>query len=144
VTIRSRMELIKCLFPNLHESRVVLIWHRVTCTSYFRESRVVLIWHSHSGSERCVNCYILAQCLIELIEYSYQQGIPSFPKTHLQRTLGFSVLGSEQFRDEWPTSKSSRVRTTMDNKHVFGLETRWDGTEPSQFLETGWSQFVFD
>jgi hypothetical protein len=31
---------------------------------------------------------ILTQGLIGLIEYSYHQGIPSFPEAHLQRTLG--------------------------------------------------------
>jgi hypothetical protein len=35
-----------------------------------------------------------------LIEYSYHQGIPSFPKAHLQRTLGLSVFDLEQFQDE--------------------------------------------
>jgi hypothetical protein len=40
---------------------------------------------------------ILPQGLIGLIEYSYQQGIPSFLKAHLQRTPGLSVLGPEQF-----------------------------------------------
>jgi hypothetical protein len=33
-------------------------------------------------------CDILAQGLIGLIGYSYQQGIPSFPEAHLKRTLG--------------------------------------------------------
>jgi hypothetical protein len=42
---------------------------------------------------------ILAQGLIGLIEYSYHQGIPSFPEAHLQRTLRLSVLGPEQFQD---------------------------------------------
>jgi hypothetical protein len=46
-----------------------------------------------------VDCDILAQGLIELIEYSYHQGIPSFLKAHLQKTLGLSVLGPEQFHD---------------------------------------------
>jgi hypothetical protein len=40
---------------------------------------------------------ILTQGLIGLTEYSYHQGIPSFPKAHLQRTLGLSVLGPEKF-----------------------------------------------
>jgi hypothetical protein len=44
-------------------------------------------------------CDILAQGLIGLIEYSYHQGIPSFLKAHLQRSLGLSMLGSEQFQD---------------------------------------------
>jgi hypothetical protein len=48
---------------------------------------------------RGVDCDILAQGLIELIEYSYHKGIPSFLEAHLQRTPGLSVLDSEQFQD---------------------------------------------
>jgi hypothetical protein len=44
-------------------------------------------------------CDILTQGLIGLIEYSYHQGIPSFLKAYLQRTLGLSVLDPEQFQD---------------------------------------------
>jgi hypothetical protein len=44
-------------------------------------------------------CDILTQRLIGLIEYSYHQGIPSFLKAHLQRTMGLNVLGPEQFQD---------------------------------------------
>jgi hypothetical protein len=66
------------------------------------------------GLLRGVDCDILAQDLIGLIEYSYHQGIPSFPKAHLQRTLGLSVLGPEQFQDGWPTRKFSRVCTSED------------------------------
>jgi hypothetical protein len=51
------------------------------------------------GLLRGVDCDILTQDLIGLIEYSYYQGIPSFLKAHLQRTLGLSVLSSEQFQD---------------------------------------------
>jgi hypothetical protein len=40
---------------------------------------------------------ILAQGLVGFIEYSYRQGIPSFLEAQLQRTLGLSVLDSEQF-----------------------------------------------
>jgi hypothetical protein len=40
---------------------------------------------------------ILAQCLIELIEYSYQQGASSFSEAYLERTSKLSVLGLEQF-----------------------------------------------
>jgi hypothetical protein len=47
------------------------------------------------GLLRGVDCDILTQGLIGLIEYSYHQGIPSFLKAHLQRTLGLSMLGSE-------------------------------------------------
>jgi hypothetical protein len=46
-----------------------------------------------------VDCDILTQGLIGFIEYSYHQGIPSFPKAQLKRNLGLSVLGSEQFQD---------------------------------------------
>jgi hypothetical protein len=49
------------------------------------------------GLLRGLDCDILAQGLIGLIEYSYHQGIPSFLKAHLQRTLGLSVLGPKQF-----------------------------------------------
>jgi hypothetical protein len=49
------------------------------------------------GLLRRVDCDILAQGLIGLIEYSYHQGIPSFLEAHLQRTPGSSVLGPEQF-----------------------------------------------
>jgi hypothetical protein len=40
------------------------------------------------GLLRGVDCDILAQGLIVLIEYSYHQGIPSFLEAHMQRTLG--------------------------------------------------------
>jgi hypothetical protein len=50
-------------------------------------------------SSKEVDCDILAQGLIGLIEYSYHQGIPSFLKAHLQRTTGLSVLDLEQFQD---------------------------------------------
>jgi hypothetical protein len=40
---------------------------------------------------------ILAQGLIELIEYSYKQGASSFPEAYLKRTTKLSVLGLEQF-----------------------------------------------
>jgi hypothetical protein len=39
------------------------------------------------------------KALIRLIEYSYHQGIPSFLKVQLQRTLGISVLVLEKFQD---------------------------------------------
>jgi hypothetical protein len=48
-------------------------------------------------SSKGVDCDILAQGLIGLIEYSYHHDISSFPEAQLQRTLGLSVLGSEQF-----------------------------------------------
>jgi hypothetical protein len=51
------------------------------------------------GLLREVDCDILTQGLIGLIEYSYHQGIPSFPEAHLQRIPGLSVLVPEQFQD---------------------------------------------
>jgi hypothetical protein len=51
------------------------------------------------GILRGVDCDILTQGIIGLIEYSYHQGIPSFSKAHLQRTLGLSVFDPEQFQD---------------------------------------------
>jgi hypothetical protein len=44
-------------------------------------------------------CDILAQGLIGLIGYAYQQGIPSFPETHLKKNSRLSVLGLERFDD---------------------------------------------
>jgi hypothetical protein len=44
-----------------------------------------------------VDGHILAQGLIELIEYSYQEGASSFSKAYLERTSKLSVLGLEQF-----------------------------------------------
>jgi hypothetical protein len=46
-----------------------------------------------------LQCDILTQGLIGLIEYLYHQGIPSFLEAQLQRTLGLSVLGPEQSQD---------------------------------------------
>jgi hypothetical protein len=40
---------------------------------------------------------ILAQGLIELLEYSYQQDVSSFLKAYIERTSKLSVLGLEQF-----------------------------------------------
>jgi hypothetical protein len=51
------------------------------------------------GLLRGVDCDILTQGLIGLIEYSYHHSIPSFLEAQLQRTLGLSVLGPEQFQD---------------------------------------------
>jgi hypothetical protein len=48
-------------------------------------------------SSKGVDCDILTQGLIGFIEYSYHQGIPSFLEAQLQRTLGLSMLGPEQF-----------------------------------------------
>jgi hypothetical protein len=57
------------------------------------------------GLLRGMDCYILAlvdgdilaQGLIELIEYSYQQGASSFLEAYLERTFKLSVLDLEQF-----------------------------------------------
>jgi hypothetical protein len=49
------------------------------------------------GLLRGVDCDILSQGLIGLIEYSYYQGISSFLEAQLKRTLSLSVLGLEQF-----------------------------------------------
>jgi hypothetical protein len=51
------------------------------------------------GLLRGVDCDILAQGLIGLIEYSYHQGIPSSLQAHLQTTPKLSVLGPEQLQD---------------------------------------------
>jgi hypothetical protein len=40
---------------------------------------------------------IMAQGLIELIEYPYQQGASSFSEAYLERTSKLSVLGLEKF-----------------------------------------------
>jgi hypothetical protein len=46
------------------------------------------------GLLRGVDCDILAQGLIGLIEYSYHQGIPYFLEAQLKRTMRLSVLDS--------------------------------------------------
>jgi hypothetical protein len=66
------------------------------------------------GLLRRVDCDILTQGLIGLIEYSYHQGIPCFLEPQLKKIVGLSVLGPKQFQDEWLTRKSSRVRTSED------------------------------
>jgi hypothetical protein len=45
-----------------------------------------------------VDGHILAQVLIELIVYSYQQGASSFSEAYLERTSKLSVFGLKQFR----------------------------------------------
>jgi hypothetical protein len=74
------------------------------------------------GEEVLGACDILTQGLIGLIEYSYHQRIPSFLEAHLQRIPRLSVLGLEQFRDEWPTEKFSRVCTSEDKSAQKRLE----------------------
>jgi hypothetical protein len=57
---------------------------------------------------------VLAQGLIELIEYPNQQGASSFSKAYLKRTSKLSVLGLEQFvMGERPES-FSRVHMSED------------------------------
>jgi hypothetical protein len=51
------------------------------------------------GLLRGIDCNILTQDLIGLIEYSYHQGIPFFLETHLQRTPMLKILDPEQFQD---------------------------------------------
>jgi hypothetical protein len=74
------------------------VYASTTCTD------VVKIGRSWLGddqrgrrSSKGVDCDILAQGLIGLIEYSYHQGNPSFSKAQQKRTLVLSVLSPEQF-----------------------------------------------
>jgi hypothetical protein len=61
------------------------------------------------GLLRVVDCDILTQGLIGLIEYSYHQGIPSFSEAHLQRTLGLR-------RIQWRTGQGyGYVRMTRES-----------------------------
>jgi hypothetical protein len=48
-------------------------------------------------TEQALDGDILAQDLIELIEYPYQQGASSFSEACLERTSKLSVFGLEQF-----------------------------------------------
>jgi hypothetical protein len=48
-------------------------------------------------SSKGMNCDILAQSLIELIEYPYKQGASSSLEAYLERTSKLSMLGLEQF-----------------------------------------------
>jgi hypothetical protein len=50
-------------------------------------------------SSKRVDCDILTQGLIGLVEYLYHQCIPSFPEDQLKRTMRLSVLDPEQFQD---------------------------------------------
>jgi hypothetical protein len=49
------------------------------------------------GLLRGVDCDILTQGLIGLIEYTYHQGISSFLEAQLKRALELSVFSPEQF-----------------------------------------------
>jgi hypothetical protein len=62
----------------------------ISCNIYFL--KFLLLFY-------LLRVHILTQGLIRLIEYSYHQGIPSFLKAQLKRTLGLSVLSPEQFQD---------------------------------------------
>jgi hypothetical protein len=61
---------------------------------------------------------ILDQGLIELIEYSYQQGAFYFLDTYLERTSWLSVLVPDQSWDGWPTRKSSQVCMSEEKVHT--------------------------
>jgi hypothetical protein len=50
-------------------------------------------------SSKGVDCDILAQGLIGLIEYTYHQCIPSFLEGRLKRTPMLSVHDPKQFQD---------------------------------------------
>jgi hypothetical protein len=60
------------------------------------------------------SCDILAQCLIELIDYPYQQDASSFSEAYLERTSKLSVLGLEQFGVSDRPRSFSRVRMSED------------------------------
>jgi hypothetical protein len=83
-------------------------WSRGGATVCFRASRSWrpdgggVTWRRRAPDTRDVISWplgwdILAQGLIELIEYSYQQGASSFSEAYLERTSKLSVLGLEQF-----------------------------------------------
>ena len=74
-----------------------------------------------------VDGHILAQGLIELIEYSYQEGASSFSKAYLERTSKLSVCGLEQFGmgDQLRSFLGCAVvRTKCAQKTRVGM---WDG-----------------
>ena len=64
--------------------------------------------HFHGERE----CDTLAQGLIRLIGYSYQQVATSFPEAGLHRTPRLSMLGPEKFGDGDRPGSSFRVRTS--------------------------------
>jgi hypothetical protein len=59
-------------------------------------------------------CDILAQSLIGLIGYSYQQGIPSFPEAHLKGTPGLACLAWSDLRMGDRPKSCSRVCMSKD------------------------------
>jgi hypothetical protein len=73
-----------------------MAWHMMTVDTDVAKRQVSSLGLTDKDISllRGVDCDFLAQGLIELIEYSYQQG-----EAYLKRTSGLSVLGSEQFWD---------------------------------------------
>jgi hypothetical protein len=65
---------------------------KTTCWDRGGGGGTVLVWYPDP-----VDGDILSQGLIELIEYSYQQGTSSFSEAYLERTSKLSVFGLEQF-----------------------------------------------
>jgi hypothetical protein len=74
---------------------------------------------------------ILAQGLIELIEYPYKQGASPFLEAYLERTSKLSVLGLEQFgmSDDKVRTKDScwSVGTINDPSELLGVSTAGPG-----------------
>jgi hypothetical protein len=60
----------------------------------------------------------LAQGLIELIEYPYQQGASSFFRSLSRKNLQVKRAWLGAIWDEWPTGKFSRVRMSEDKVHT--------------------------
>jgi hypothetical protein len=87
-----------------------MAWHMMTLdTQTWPRKEVSCLGLTDEGVDLLsgVDCDILApvhgdisvQSLIELIEYSYQQGASSFSEACLEKTFRLSVLGSEQSWD---------------------------------------------
>jgi hypothetical protein len=85
-----------------------MAWHMTTLDTHMWprvEIPVLGLTDEDVGLLRWVDCdimtpvdgHFLAQCLMELIEYSYQQGVSFFSEAYLERTYRLSVLGLEQF-----------------------------------------------
>jgi hypothetical protein len=64
---------------------------------------------------------ILAQGLIELIVYSYQQGASSFSEAYLERTSKLSVVGLEQFGMGDRLGSFPRVHMSEDKVRIKDL-----------------------
>jgi hypothetical protein len=86
-------------------------------------------------------CDILAQGLIELIEYPYQQGASSFSEAYLERTSKLSVLGLEQFGMGDQPGCFSRVRMSEDKvctkDPCWSMGTIYDHRELPRVSTTG-------